>query len=98
MNYLHHNDEDMITELCNILFMKLADLKRFFQKFDIDKNGVLGKKEFIMMIQNAQAYMKNEQISMLFDSFDTNHEQKINYIEMSEYFIELEPRVEVDQT
>ena len=63
-------------------------MKAVFANIDSDGNGFISKAEFLMFIQDLGVAMCDKEANAIFTKVDKNCDEKISFLEFSEYFID----------
>ena len=56
------------------------------QSIDLDGNGVIDYKEFLVCSMNKEKILRNDNLKVCFNEFDTDHSGKISIDEISQLF------------
>ena len=59
----------------------VAAMRKAFQTFDVEKNGVVTFEEFTQVMEAQSGVMDNDEIKKIFDSIDQDHTGIIKYSE-----------------
>ena len=63
---------------------ELAEIKKIFNKYDVDNNGIIDWDEFCHMVDELDINITLKKKTVVFDKIDTNHTGKISFDEFIE--------------
>lgn len=69
--------------------MRKPTLQEVFQRFDINKTGVLDSDELFRMVQLSKPEFTKQELVALLKKIDTNHDDKVQCSEFVSYYFHL---------